>query len=137
MVTPLFIVNCQLSDLRECEVGTVVSKLKTLSQLYIIDSSLKDQSVCTILQMFQAKDIEVTVIDALPVKGDTLYNFVTDRNFYYNAKVHFVVVMENFLFGNNLSIKQLNLLKSNYFTECNIVPMATAVKYRLLKMFVF
>ena len=47
MVTSLFIANCQLSDLNEYE---FVSKLKNLSKLVIINSSLNEKSVCNLGQ---------------------------------------------------------------------------------------
>ena len=141
-ITSLFIINCLLTDFKECEIGTTLRKLQNLSKFLVVNSSLKDRGVCNLLREFQSKKIEITIVDdAIPIEDDTLYSLVTDKDFYYNAKLHFVVVMDNFLCGNNLWINHLNLGKCKFikypFCEMEkiIITMPSAVK--LKHMFVF
>lgn len=96
------------------------------------------------MHKFQTKEIELTILDTVSIKNKSLCSVITDYNFYCDAKLHFVAVMDKFLCVINLSAYQLCLLNSsstNYVfnnIEQKIVTLARAIKVNMLKdMFVF
>jgi len=108
----LFMVNCQLFEIFDHElIAGVMSKLLHLSQICFINCAMQESMLCKIFSTFVEKDIEISMFNTTPINGMALYNLVGNEKFFSNSRLHFLVVMDNFLCCYNVTVHQLDLLK--------------------------
>ena len=98
--------------------------------------------VLCLFKTFVYREFTLSVIDSISIDGDTLCNLITDKSLFYDAKVHFVAVMDDFLCGYNTTQYQLDFLKHVDYPlnveERKIVTMASEIKLKISKdLFVF
>ena len=136
-VATLFLLNCQLLDLSECEITVVVNQLSKLAQLCIVNSCLLETVAVYLFKKFIHKELSLSIIDTTSIDGEGLYNSVTNNSLFHDARIHFIAVMNNFLCGYNTTEDQLHLLKSAYYSfsveENKIITMAIKLKLQLDK----
>ena len=140
--TSLILVNCRLYDISQAGITFVNNMLPLLSEVVIINSFLWETMMIYLLKAFMHKGVHLSIFGTTVIDGDYLYNLVTDKTLFYNARVHFVVAVDNFLCGYNTSEHQLHLLKSVKYSysieEHSIATMARKMKSFIDKdLFVF
>ena len=106
----LFIINCCFPLQAE---NINIIKLCHISKLYIINSTLEEETIVNILETFMGRALEMSIYNTSKcIDYKLLFEFITNKRLVYENEISFVAVMKNFMCGCNTTEDQLHLLQS-------------------------
>ena len=108
---------CNLSSMLQISSIRKLVKLwiNHISQIYIINTifSLHENDTLIFLETLVNRRVELSILHTkMAISNDALYNFITKKEKFYQSKIRFVAITENFRCGYNATKDQLHLLQS-------------------------
>ena len=144
-VSSVYFIKCHHSSSKQINSITNFIKLPVdhISQIYIINSTLYENDILNFLEILLNRRMELSILHTnMSISSEALYFFITKKETFYQCKMSFVAVMENFMFGYNATKDQLHLLQSQKLCELEyaVVTLAevshiTQVHKRVLFLF--
>ena len=124
----LFIVNCRFPLQAE---NFDITELNHISNLHIINSTLNEYIMVSILETFAQRRLELSICNTFKhIDDKVLYNFISSKKLLYQSRANFVAIMKNFICGYNTTEDQIRLLRSQNLNnlEHNIVALVSDTK---------
>ena len=111
-ITSFYFIKCQLSSIKFTKFKDYIES-NHISQIHINNSTLHEQNILDILISCVNRRLELSICHTtMPIISEYIYNFITNKELFYQSKMSFVAVMENFTCGYNITEGQLYLLQS-------------------------
>ena len=131
----VYSVNCHFPSQAE-SLGT--AKLRYISKLHIINSTVFEDSIMNILEVFTERQLKTSIYyTCMHINGTTLCNFITSKKLLYQSRLSFVAMMKNLICGFNATEEQLQFLLSKNLSDLECTILSNFQKIHGKELFVF
>ena len=128
-VSSVYFIKCHHSSSKQINSVTNFIKLPVdhISQIYIINSTLYENDILNFLEILLNRRMELSILHTnMSISSEALHFFITKEETFYQSKMSFVAVMENFMCGYNATKDQLHLLQSQKLCELEYTVVTLA-----------
>ena len=132
-VSTLYFIKCHHLSSIQIQSVTRFVKLPVdhISQIYIINSTLYENDIVNLLDIFIYRNMELSIYNInISISNEALCSFITKKEIFCRSKFSFVAAMKNFMCSYNATKDQLHLSQRLRDLESAVVSLAKASQYK-------